>query len=167
MPSAGEKVTDSWSTYQDCTRSIQHFLNEIRVKDAEVWLGDVCLGSPDHPFVRAPLQIDSAELVDHSVGRAHALVAAVTESLQSAVKTSRRVMEELGRAGVVDSADLAAVVARTDSLEKLLAELTSAATFSPIKCHPAILIRWREILGPSLVPGDPAVQVRVVTVYVL
>ena len=97
-------MTDSWRAYQDCTRSIQHFVNEIAIEDVEVWVGDVCLGTPDHPRVSAPLQIDSGERVHRAVWRAHDLVAVVMESLQIAVKTSRRVIEELGREGVVESA---------------------------------------------------------------
>jgi hypothetical protein len=60
---------------------------------------DVCLGSAGHPWVSAPLRVDSAALVRDSLGRAEALVAAVTESLRRAVETSKRVMDELKGSG--------------------------------------------------------------------
>lgn len=167
MPTAGENVTDSWRAYQTCMKMIHRFLNEIEVKNAEAWVGDVCFGSPDHPVVKAPLRGDSVERIHDSVERAKALVAVVLESLQNAVKTSRSVMDKLRGEGDVDSADLADVVARTNSLEQLLAELTNASALTPITYHPATLIRWREMLGRSLVPGDPALRVKVVTVHVL
>ena len=48
MPSPVEKVTDSWNAYKNCMKSIQHFLTEISVRDAEVWLGEVCLTARLH-----------------------------------------------------------------------------------------------------------------------
>ncbi len=167
MASTEPRVTDSWTAYQECTRAVRRFLDETRVKDGEVWIGDVCVGTPDCPSVRAPLRADSAALVHDALGRAEALVAAVMESLRRSVEVSRHAMDELKGRGAVDSADMAAVVARTESVEQLLAELTRAATLAPRPYHPAVLTRWRQVLEPSLIPGDPAVPVKVVTVYVL
>ena len=76
-------------------------------------------------------------------------------------------MGKLQAEGAVDEADLARVIDRNQALERLLEELTSAATLSPLACHPASLSRWDEILRRSFVPGNPAVEVRVVTTYVL
>lgn len=166
MPDDQTVVTDSWRGYQECTRCIEEFLREITVRDSEVWLREVCLGSPDRPWIRAPLQVDSAELIQRSIERTQGLIAAIKGSLQCTVETSRRVMKELHGKGA-DKADLAQIINRTDALEHLRAQLTDAATLAPFDFHPAILIRWCGILGQSFVPGDPTVRVKVTTVHLL
>ena len=67
----------------------------------------------------------------------------------------------------MNEADLARLIDRNQALEGLLEELTNAAADSPLAYHPASLSRWYEILGRSFVPGNPAVEVRVITTYVL
>jgi hypothetical protein len=166
MPDNELVVTDSWRAYRECTKCIEDFLREITARDSEVWLGDVCLGSPDHPWIRTPLQIDSAEAVCRAVERAHALIAAVKGSLVGAVEMSKRVTEDLLNKGA-DKADLDKVVARIDTLEQLWTKLTNVARLAPFEYHPAILVRWCDILGRSLVSGDPSVRVDVTTVYLL
>jgi hypothetical protein len=166
MPHNQPVVTESWNSYQECTRCIQDFLREVTVRDSEVWLREVCLGSPDRPSIKAPLQIDSAELVHRSIERAQGLIAAVKDSLQRTVQTSRRVMEDLLGKGA-DKADLAEIIARTDALDHLRTDLMDSATLAPFEYHPAILVRWCGILRQSFVSGDPTVRVEVTTVYVL
>lgn len=166
MPDNEPVVTDSWRSYRECTKCIEDFLREISARDSEVWLGDVCLGSPDHPWIRTPLQIDSAEAVCRAIERAQNLVAAVKGSLFATVETSKRVMEDLLGKGA-DKADLAEVMARIDALEDISTNLAGVATLAAFEYHPAILIRWCEILRQSFVSGDPAVRVEVTTVYVL
>ena len=166
MPSNQPVVTESWNGYQECTKRIQDFLREVTVRDSEVWLREVCLGSPDRPSIQAPLQIDSAELVHRSIERAQGLIAGVKDSLQRTVETSRRVMEDLLDKGV-DKADLTEIIARTDALDHLRTDLMDSATRAPFEYHPAILVRWCQILRQSFVSGDPTVRVEVTTVYVL
>jgi len=166
MPDDQTVVTDSWRGYQECTRCIEEFLREITVRDSEVWLREVCLGSPDRPGIRAPLQVDSAELIQRSIERAQGLIAAIKGSLQCSVETSRRVTKELLDKGA-DKAELAQINARTDALDRLRTELTDAATVASCDFHPAVLVRWRGILGQSFVSGDPTVHVKVTIVYVL
>jgi hypothetical protein len=166
MPDNQPVVTDSWRAYRECTKCIQDFVREITTRNSEIWLGDVCLGSPDHPWIRTPLQIDSAGAVCRAVERAQGLIAAVKSSLLGTVKTSTLVMEDLLGKGA-DRAELADIVARIAALEQLWTELTGAATVAPFEYHPAILIRWCDILRERFVSGDPAVRVEVRTVYVL
>jgi hypothetical protein len=166
VPDNQPVVTDSWKGYRECTKCIQDFLREITAKDSEVWLGDVCLGSPDHAWIRTPLQVDSAESVCRAVERVLGLVAAVKGSLIGTVETSKRVIEDLLGKGA-DKAALAEVMARIDALEQLRINLAGAASLAPFEYHPAILIRWCEILRQSFVSGDPAVRVEVTTAYVL
>jgi hypothetical protein len=118
------------------------------------------------PLVRAPLQRDSAERVHHAIDHARRLIAAVENSLREAVEASRHGMEELEGKGV-DKEQMAAVVARMNSVEHLLSELTSVRSSNPVEYHPAVLIGWREILERRFVRGVPAVRVEVVIVYVL
>ena len=79
MPNTEKNVTDSWRAHEEFLRAIHRFLAEIRMRDGEVWIGEVCFGSPNQPCVRAPLRRDSAALVGHSVDRAEALAADVTK----------------------------------------------------------------------------------------
>jgi hypothetical protein len=167
MPNTEKKVTDSWTAHQDFLSAIRRFLAEIRMHDGEVWIGEVCFGFPNQPCLRAPLRSDSAALVGDSVNRAEALAADMTRTLQTALQITRDTVGKLQAEGAVDGADLARVIARNQALEGLQEELTRAATLSPLACHPARLSRWFEILGGSFVPGNPAVEVRVVTTYVL
>ena len=166
MPDSQPVVTDSWEAYQVCTKCIQDFVREITTRDSEIWVGDVCLGSPDHPWIRTPLQVDSAGAVCRAVERAQRLVVAVKGSLFSTVETTKRVMEDLLGKGA-DKNDLAEVMARIDALEQISTNLAGVARLAPIEYHPAILIRWSEILRQSFVSGDPAVRVEVTTAYVL
>jgi hypothetical protein len=167
MPDKQPVVTDSWNSYREFAKCVQDFLREITVRDSEVWLRDVCLGAPDRPWLRAPLQIDSTEIVGRAIDRAQGLIAAVKGSLQGTVESSRRVMEDLlGKKGA-HKADLAEIIARINALEQLRTKLAGVASLAPLEYHPAILIHWCEILGQSFVSGDPAVQVEVTTVYVL
>jgi hypothetical protein len=76
-------------------------------------------------------------------------------------------MERLKAEGEVDKEGSARLNGRIDALKGLLVELTSAAAHSPISYHPVTLIRWSQILEQRVVPGNPAVPVRVVTTYVL
>jgi len=155
-----------WKDYRECTERIEDFLREIIARDSEVWIGDVCLGSPDHPWIRTPLQIDSAETVCRAINRARGLVAAVKASLIVTMETSKRVMEDLlGKSA--DKAELVQVMARIAALQDISTKLARVATLAPFEHHPAVLIRWCEILRQSFVFGDPAVRVRVTTVHVL
>jgi hypothetical protein len=166
MPDNEPVVTDSWIHYEKCMRRIQDFLREVTVRDSEVWVCDVCLGSPDRPWIRAPLQIDSAQLIGRSIERAQCLVASIKGSLEHSVETSRHVMQDLlGKGG--DAARLAPVAARIDALVQLRSELTRAAALAPFDYHPAVLMRWCGILRQSFGPGDPVVRVEVTTAYVL
>jgi hypothetical protein len=167
MSNTEKNFTDSWAAHQDFLRAIERFLAEIKMHDGEVWIGEVCFGSPDQPWVRAPLRRHSAALVGKAVDHAEALAANVTETLQRALQTTSDTVAKLQAEGAVDGADLARVIARSQALEGLLEELTRAATLSPLACHPASLSRWYEILRRSFVPGNPAVEVRVVTTYVV
>src|SRR5436190_5709021 len=117
MPDTQPVVTDSWNGYRECTRCIHDFLSEITVIDCEVRLGDVSLGSPDHPWIRAPLEIDSAEIVCRAIERAQGLIAAVKSSLLGTAETSKRVMEDLLGKGA-DRTELAEIVARIVALER-------------------------------------------------
>jgi len=166
VPDNQLQVTDSWRAYQDFTNCVQDLLREIAVRGSEVWLGEVCLGSPDRPWIGAPLRADSTELLHRSIGRAKDLIDAVSGSLQRSVEASRRLMKDLAGKGA-SKADLTEIGARTDVLDRLLHELTDAATLAPFAYHPAILIRWCGLLGESLVAGDGTVRVKVTTVYVL
>ena len=166
MPHNKPVVTESWNGYQECTSCIQDFLREVTVRDSEVWLREVCLGSPDRPSVKAPLQTNSAELIHRTIERAQSLIAAVKESLERTVQTSKRVMKDLLDKGA-DDADLAEIIARTDALDHLRTELTDSGTLAPFEYHPAILVRWCSILSESFVSGDPRVRVEVTNVYVL
>jgi hypothetical protein len=166
MPIGEPVVTESWNGYQECMKRIQEFLCEVTVRDSEVWLREVCLGSPDRPSIHAPLQIDSAELVHRTLERAQGLMTAVKGSVERTVATSRRVMEDLIGEGA-DEADAAEILARTDALYHLQAELADATTLAPFEYHPAILVRWCSILRQNFVSGDPSVRVKVTTVYVL
>lgn len=165
-PSSEKKITDSWKAYQDFTRTKDDFVSLIRLQGDEIWVGEVCFGSPDHPMVRVSLGRDSARLVAHSIDRAEHLATEVKRTLQTAIEASRQTMEKLKAEGHVNTTDLAQVIARTDSLQQLQADLNSAATPDPIACHPATLARWLEILGQSFSSGDPAVYVKVVVTYV-
>lgn len=166
-PENEKKVTDSWTAHQKFLGAIQRFLAEIKMRDGEVWIGEVCLGSPNQPRVSAPLGRDSAALVEDSVRRAEALVTGITETLQIALRVTGETINILQGSGVVNGSDLAGVIERSKALETLLDRLTTAATDGPLACHPANLRRWFEILDRSIVPGNPAVEVRVVTTYVL
>jgi hypothetical protein len=166
VPDNQPVVTDSWSAYRECLRNIETFLRDINVRNTEVWLGDVCFGSPDNPGIRLPIRVDSAELVHRSIDHVQGLLAAVNGSLQNTVETSRRVMEELRRKGA-DESDLAAIQARAGALERLRTDLARATTLAAPEYHPTVLVRLREILGQSFVSGDPAVRVTVTTVYML
>lgn len=165
MPKTAEKVTNSWRIYEECLTAIQTFLAEIRIQDGEVWIGEVCIGSPGQPCLRAPLH--SAALISRSVERANAVASSVTRSIRRTIETTREEIERLKAEGEVDREGLERLGARIGSLEGLLAQLTAAAAHSPIAYHPATLIRWSEILEQCLVPGNPAVPVSVVTIYVL
>ena len=167
MPNTEKKVTDSWTAHEKFLRAIQRFMAEIRIDAGEVWIGEVSFGSPDQPCVRAPLSRDSAAVVGHAVDSAQALATAVTETLRRALQITHDTVRTLQSQGVVEGADLARVIDRGQQLEGLLEKLTSAAIASPLACHPASLIGWYEILCGSFVPGNPAVEVRVTTTYVL
>ena len=95
MPNTEKKVTDSWTAHEDFLRAIQRFLAEIRMDDGEVWIGEVCFGSPNQPWVRAPLRRDSAALVRDSVNRAEALAADVRKTLQRALQITRETVGKL------------------------------------------------------------------------
>src|SRR6187549_702913 len=88
-------VTNSWTSYQEFITCIKEFLNAISIRDAEVWLDEVCLGSPDHPWIRAPFQINSVERVGQTIACAQRLISGVHGSLHSTIETSRREMEVL------------------------------------------------------------------------
>jgi hypothetical protein len=149
-----KKATDSWKAYQDCLGAIHRFLTEIRIEDGEAWVGEVCLGSPDHPLVKAPFRRDSADLVGHAIDCAETVAAKVIDSIRKAMDTSRRVVMELEADGDVDTTDFQRVIGRIESLERLLAELTGGARSGDMASHPAQLLRWSQILRDSLVPGD-------------
>jgi hypothetical protein len=159
------RVTDSWKAYEECLRAIQRFFAVIEIRAGEAWVGEVCLGSADRPLVRVPLQRDSADLVRQAVGCAETVTADLIRSIHKVAETSRRVIEELKATGEVEAADIDRVIRRIGSLEELLAELARGGSDMPY--HPARLLRWSEILRGSLVPGDPAILVRVVTTHVL
>ena len=167
MPNSEKQVTDSWIAHEEFLRATKRFLAEIRIDDGEVWIGEVCFGSPNQPGIRSPLRRDSGDLVGRSVNHAEALAADVKETLQRALQITRDRVRKLQADGAVDEADLAGVIDRSQALERLLEELTSAAPPSSLAWHPASLSRWYEILRASFVPGNPAVEVRVVTTYVL
>ena len=167
MPGTEHTVTDSWIAHKDFLNSVQRFLDEIRIQEGEVWIGEVCFGTSSQPCVRAPLSRDSAAVVGQAVDSAQALAAAVTETLRRALQITHDTVRKLQSKGVVEEADLARVTDRSQELEGLLERLTSAAIGSPLAYHPANLCRWHEILQGSFVPGNPAVEVRVVTTYVL
>src|SRR3954451_1590472 len=111
-------ATDSWKHYRDCVDRIEEFLREVSVKDSEVWIGDVCFGSPDRAWISARLQVNSAEVVIRAIERTKGLVAVVRDCLEETVETSKRVMEDLRRQGARES-ELAGVVGRIDVLERL------------------------------------------------
>jgi hypothetical protein len=148
---------------------IQEFLRAYRVEGSEVWFGEVCFGSPGNPWLRVPVQEDSAERLHHSIARAERHMFEVLDSLGVSIETSRRVMKELGELGgtVVDNTELAAVVERLKFLQRLLTELSESAAAHSVKYHPAVLIKWRDILEKNLGSGDPSLRVRVEIVYVL
>jgi hypothetical protein len=50
---------------------------------------------------------------------------------------------------------------------QLLTELIAGNAATSIVSYPVRLIRWCEIIPENFAPGDRAVRVRVVTVYVL
>jgi hypothetical protein len=167
MSDTEKKVTDSLMAHKRFLRAVEQFLAAVRMHDGEVWIGEVCLGSPNEPWVRAPLRCDSAALVDVSVNHAEALAADVTNSLERALQITRDTSRRLQGEGTVPEADLARVNDRNQALERLRDGLAVAAALSPLACHPARLSRWYEILGGSFVPGNPAVEVRVVTTYLV
>ena len=76
-------------------------------------------------------------------------------------------MRRLQAEGVADGDDVTRVRERSQALEGLLEELTAAANDNPLACHPVTLGRWYAILRGNFVPGDPAVEVRVITTHVL
>lgn len=167
MPNTEKKITESWKTHQEFLKAIARFRDEITMRGSEVWFGPVCFGSPDQPGVRVPLDRDSAALVDGAVKRVEGLVVGVTTTLQRTVQTTRDAMQQLRTEGVVDETDLARLLERNRGLEELLEQLTRAADISPLACHPARLNRWYELLTEGFGPGNPAVEVRVVTTHVL
>jgi len=167
MPETEKKLTDSWRAHEEFLRAIQRYLAEISTRDGDVWIGEVCFGAPNQPWVRAPLRKDSAALVEISVRRAEEVAADVTRTLARALQVTGDTVKQLQAQGVVDAAGLARVIERNQALEGLLEKLTQAATLGPLACHPGRASRWFEILEQGFVPGNPAVEVRVVTTYVL
>ena len=165
MTKPEQKLTDSFSAYQECLKAIRRFLSVVRIENGEAWIQNVCFGSPNRPFVRAPLGHDSAALVGAAVGLAGALVESVHGTLVRAIEASFQTMEELRRQGDVDPNDFGPLMARVHTLERLVEELTQRRELLPH--HPERLLRWCDILGRSLGEGDGTVQVRVVVTYVL
>lgn len=114
MPNTEKQVTHSWRAHQEFMRAIQRFLAEIRMQDDDVWVGDVCFGSPNQPSIRAPLLSDSATLVGDSVHHAEALAADVTGTLGRALQITRDTLQKLQTEGAVDGTDLARVAEGID-----------------------------------------------------
>jgi hypothetical protein len=166
-PKTEENVTDSWKAHEGFLKAIGRFQGEIRMRDREVWIDELCLGSPDQPWLRAPLRRDAADLIRHSVHHAEELAGGVKGALTNALQITRDMLKELPARGAADEADVARVNERQAGLEELLKDLTMAASHSPLLWHPRTLTRWYEILSESFVPGNPAVEVRVVTTYLL
>ena len=46
-----DQVSKSWAAYQAFTSSVNDFQKAIVLRDSEVWMGEVCLGSPNSPWV--------------------------------------------------------------------------------------------------------------------
>ena len=166
MHSTNREETDSWQAHQAFLQSIERFLAELRVCDREVWIGDVCLGSQDEPRISAPLHRDSAALIDSSLRRAEELATNLTKTLRIALQVTSDRMKILEAKGTINRDDLARAVERIEALQALQRELTAATDGAPA-WHPVILSRLHEMLERRLAPGNPAIEVRVTTTYVL
>jgi hypothetical protein len=164
MPEKAGEDTSSWCAYQEFMAAVTRFLEEITVRDGEVWFrNSVCLGSDRCAWLRAPLD-DAPDCVVRAVGGAYELVGNLLRRLQIAIEAGRHPDEKIR--DVIGSNEAGHLSARTDSLERLAAEVQGVRQHAPFDHHPSVLLRLREILSDRVGPGNAGIRVTVTKTYV-
>lgn len=143
--------TPSLEAYKKFTKHIDEYLSMFNPNDGDLSIGPIMLGTPDRPFITAPIEMDPREIERLLRPTTDILKMAIDEAKNS-IGWTRRIIHQTGSKSPEAEERIRVVEEFTHRIERMLNDHKGIA-WHP-ECYDEVSGRFRH----SFRPGEPGIR---------